>query len=197
LCYLIQVPGAVYTELAAVAAGQYGFITQEEATRLGFKRMTLVRMAERGQLERRSHGVYRVPLIPESALDAYMEATLWPRGAPGVLSHETALALYELSDVDPDKIHITVPKHHRIRRAIPAEYRIHHEDLAPGDIASHEGIATVPPAVAIRQCHTAHLGPALLAQAVDQGERNGRLTRRQADELRREIGVPAGTGVRR
>lgn len=190
-------PGAVYAELAALVTGQYGFITQEEAIQRGFKRMTLVRMAERGQLERRSQGVYRVPLIPESPLDTYMEATLWPRGVAGVLSHETALALYELSDVDPDKIHVTVPKHHRIRRAIPAAYRIHHEDLAPGDIASHEGIATVPPAVAIRQCHATHLAPALLAQAVDQGERNGRLTRRQADELRREIGVPAGVGVRR
>ena len=154
-------------------------------------------MAERGQLERRSQGVYRVPLIPSTPLDAYMEATLWPRGAAGVLSHETALALYELSDVNPDKIHITVPKHHRIRRAIPAEYQIHHEDLATGDVASHEGIATVPPAVAIRQCHATHLGPALLAQAIDQGERNGRLTRRQADDLRRDTGVAAGSGVRR
>jgi predicted transcriptional regulator of viral defense system len=190
-------PGAIYAELAAVAAGQYGFITQEEAARLGFKRMTLVRMAERGQLERRSQGVYRVPLIPESPLDAYMEATLWPRGAPGVLSHETALSLYDLSDVDPERIHITVPKRHRIRRAIPAEYRIHHEDLARSDIASHEGIAVAAPAVAIRQCHATHLGPALLAQAVDHGEQTGRLTRRQADQLRREIGVPAGEGVRR
>jgi predicted transcriptional regulator of viral defense system len=189
-------PGAVYTELAAVAAGQFGFITQEEASQRGFKRMTLVRMAERGQLERRSQGVYRLPLIPDGPLDAYMEATLWPRGAAGVLSHETALALYELSDVNPDKIHITVPKSHRVRRAIPAEYEIHREDLAPGDVASHEGIATVPPTVAIRQCHATHLGPALLAQAIDQGERNGRLTRRQADELRREIGVTAGTGIR-
>ena len=129
-------PGAVYSELAAVAAGQYGFITQKEASQLGFRRMTLVRMAERGQLERRSQGVYRVPLIPSTPLDAYMEATLWPRGAAGVLSHETALALYELSDVNPDKIHITVPKHHRIRRAIPTAYQIHHEDLATGDVAS-------------------------------------------------------------
>jgi predicted transcriptional regulator of viral defense system len=190
-------PGPVYTELAAIAAGQYGFITQDEASQLGIKPMTLVRMAQRGQLERRSQGVYRVPLIPETGLDAYMEATLWPRGAPGVLSHETALGLYELSDVNPDKIHITVPKHHRIRREIPPAYEIHHEDLGPGDVASHEGIATVPPAVAIRQCHEAHLGPALLAQAIDQGERNGRLTRRQADELRSDIGVRAGTGIRR
>jgi predicted transcriptional regulator of viral defense system len=190
-------PGSVYIDLATQAAGQHGFITQDEARRLGFKRMTLVRMAERGQLERRSHGVYRVPIVPEGPLDAYMEATLWPRGADGVLSHETALALYELSDVNPEKIDITVPKRHRIRREVPDAYRIHREDLATGDIASLEGIAIVAPAVAIRQCHAAHLGPALLGQAIDDGERNGRLTRRQADELRREIQVSPGGGGRR
>ena len=58
MCWFVQpCPETVYVDLAAQAAGQYGFITQEEAGRLGFKRMTLVRMAERGQLERRSHGV--------------------------------------------------------------------------------------------------------------------------------------------
>jgi len=126
-----------------------------------------------------------------------MEATLWPRGVDGVLSHETALAPYEPSDVNPDKIDITVPNRHRIRREIPDGYRIHHEDLAAGDIASHDGIAIVAPAVAIRQCHAAHLGPALLAQAIDHGERNGRLIKRHADELRREIQVSPSGGVRR
>ena len=56
---------------------------------LGISPMTLVRMAERGQIERRGTGLYRLPLTPASRLDPYMEATLWPRRALGVLSHET------------------------------------------------------------------------------------------------------------
>ena len=190
-------PGKVYTHLAGVANERYGFVTPDDARDLGISPMNLVRMAERGQIERRGTGLYRFPLTPASSLDAYMEATLWPRGARGFLSHETALELYELSDVHPARIHITVPRGHRIRRQVPPAYRIHHEDLEPGQIGLHEGIAVVTPAHAIRQAHEAHLGPALVGQAIDQGEQNGRLTRRQASELRREMGIRRGDGARR
>jgi predicted transcriptional regulator of viral defense system len=127
-----------------------------------------------------------------------MEAVLWPgRGVRGVLSHATALDLYGLSDVNATKIDLTLPRTYRIRREVPDSYRIHHEDLADDDVASFEGIPIVTPARAIRQAHAAHVGPALVAQAIDHGERDGRLTRREADGLRRELGVTRGTGVRR
>jgi hypothetical protein len=130
-------------------------------------------------------------------LDPYMEATLWPRGALGVLSHETALELYELSDVHPAKIHITLPRSHRVRRGVPSAYTLHHEDLDQADqITQHEGIAIVTPVHAIRQAHKAHLGTALVGQAIDQGEDGGRLTKRQASALRRELGIRRGNGRR-
>jgi predicted transcriptional regulator of viral defense system len=190
-------PGRVYSNLVETANEQYGFITPDDARDREIDPINLVRMAERGQLERRATGLYRFPLTPTSRLDAYMEATLWPRRARGVLSHETALDLYELSDVNPSKIHVTVPRAHRIRRAIPAAYRIHHEDLESGEIALHEGIPIVTPVHAIRQAQRSQLGAALIGQAIDHGERNGRLTRRQAGELRRELGVRRSDGARR
>jgi predicted transcriptional regulator of viral defense system len=191
------VPGSIYAQLAGVANEQHGFVTPDDARQVGINPMNLVRMAERGQIERRATGLYRFPLTPSSSMDSYMEATLWPRGARGVLSHETALGLYGLSDVHPVNIHVTVPHSHRIRRAVPTAYRIHHEDLKPGQITLHEGIAIVTPVHAIRQSYDAHLGVALIGQAVDNGEQAGRLTRRQASELRRELGIPRGNGIRR
>lgn len=190
-------PGAAFNQLADLAADQYGFVSQQDAQQLGIKPMTLVRMSEQGTLERRGHGLYRLRYFPVSPLDSYMEATLWPRGTRGVLSHETALQLYELSDVNPSKIHLTVPREHRIRREIPALYRIHHETLADEDVTFHEGMPIVTPAHAIRQSHAAHLGPALIGQAIDHGVSSGRLTRKQAAQLRREMGVRAGSGMRR
>ena len=191
-------PGAVFTELAEAANEQYGFLTPEDARELDIDPINLVRMFQRGHLERRATGVYRMRLTPASPLDAYMEAALWPgRGMRGVLSHETALDLYALSDVNPARIDITLPRAYRIRRDVPAAYRVHHEDLPEGDVTVFEGIPIVTPARAIRQGHASHLGPALVGQAIDHGERNGRLTRREADELRRELGVKQGTGVRR
>jgi predicted transcriptional regulator of viral defense system len=190
-------PGAAFNQLADVAADQYGFVSQHDARQLGIRPMTLIRMSEHGALERRGHGLYRLRYFPTSPLDSYMEATLWPRGTRGVLSHETALALYEMSDINPTKIHITVPREHRIRREIPALYRIHHETLDDTEITFHEGIPIVTPAHAIRQSHTGHVSPALIGQAIDHGVSNGRLTRKEAARLRREIDVRAGSGMRR
>lgn len=190
-------PGRAYTQLAEVANERYGFVTPGDARGLGINPMALVRMAERGQIERRGTGLYRLPLTPASRLDPYMEATLWPRGAHGVLSHETALELYELSDVHPAKIHITLPRGHRVRRDVPPAYVLHHEDLEPDQITTHEGIAIVTPVHAIRQTHEANLGTALVEQAIDQGADGGRLTKRQTSALRRELGIRRGVGGRR
>jgi predicted transcriptional regulator of viral defense system len=191
-------PGAVFTELAEHANEQYGFLTPEDARELNIDPINLVRMFQRGQLERRATGLYRMRLTPASPLDAYMEAALWPgRGMRGVLSHETALDLCGLSDVNPAQIHLTLPRGYRIRRETPASYRIHYEDLDERDVTSFEGIPIVTAARAILQAHETHVGPALVAQAIDHGERSGRLTRRKADELRRELGVERGGGVRR
>jgi predicted transcriptional regulator of viral defense system len=191
-------PGAVYTELADLANEQYGFLTPDDARERDIDPVNLVRMFQRGHLERRATGVYRMRLVPASSLDAYMEAVLWPgRGVRGVLSHETALDLYGLSDVNPAKIDITLPRSHRIRREVPASYRIHHDELTRDDVTAFEGIPIVTPARAIRQAAATKLGPALIGQAIDHGERDGRLTRREADELRRELDLRRGNGVRR
>ncbi len=47
-----------------------------------------------------------------------MAAALWPKGIQGVLTHDTALDLWDVSDVNPAKTHITVPHGHR-PQAIP------------------------------------------------------------------------------
>jgi predicted transcriptional regulator of viral defense system len=191
-------PGRVFTELAEIAGDNHGYITTDDARALGIAPINLSRMAQRQVLERRATGVYRLPFIPAGRLDPYVEATLWPqRGVKGVLSGETALDLYEMSDVNPSKIHITLPAGYRVRRGAPPAYGLHHEDLDPADVTSFDGIPIVTPAKAVRQAAAAHLGDALVAQAVDHGERNGRLTRKQAAELRSELGVARGEGFRR
>lgn len=180
-------PGAIYNEVFDLGADNYGFVTQEQARELGIPAQRLVVMRSRGLLERRRHGLYRVTALPVTPLDGYMEATLWPVGVQGVLSHETALELHGLSDVNPARIHVTVPRRYRTRRPIPAQYIIHHADLTPADIASHEGIPIVTAARAIRDAHASHLGPALIRQAIDDGERIGKLTESVAAVLREEL----------
>jgi len=192
-------PGRVYSPLLELAADQYGYVSTDDARELGVSPRRLKLLAERGSLARVARGLYRFPpgVVPIAALDQYMEATLLP-GGRGVISHETALAVYELSDVNPVKVHVTVPREYRIRRkALPDVFVFHRADLTEAEMTRHEGIPIVTPERAIRDAHAGHLGPALVGQAIDDGERGGLLTGAQSDALRLEIGVTAGVGMRR
>jgi predicted transcriptional regulator of viral defense system len=182
-----NMPTSAFNRLAEIAADQHGYVTQQDARATGIPATTVARMAERGALVRTSHGVYRVPLIPRGPLDEYMEATLWPHGVRGVLSHETALDLHKLSDVSPAKIHITVPRGHRPQRRTPLLYVVHRADLPGPDVTALEGIPIVTPERAIRDAHAAGLGPALVGQAIDDGERRGIFDRVRAARLRSQM----------
>ncbi|MGI9099127.1 MAG: type IV toxin-antitoxin system AbiEi family antitoxin domain-containing protein [Solirubrobacteraceae bacterium] len=179
-------PGVRYKQLAERAAENYGYLTGEDARQLGVPMGTLNALARRGQLDRVEHGIYRVPLIPPTRLDQYMLATLWP-DRRGLISHESALDLYGISDVNPAKLHVTVPMAYRTHRTIPALYVLHHEDVAEVDRGRVEGIGVVSAAKAIRQAHEQHLRRSLVEQAIDDAEREGWLRRRQAGQLRGEL----------
>jgi predicted transcriptional regulator of viral defense system len=166
-----------------LVADQFGYLTAAQATPAGIERAALSRMVNTGQLTRVSQGVYRLVHFPTSRFDQYIEATLWPIGVQATLSHETALDLYELSDVNPARIHVSIPKRHRIRREVPKTYVIHRQDLSPNEVTVFEGIPITTPRRTILDCHQSHLGPALLRQAIANGRARGVLTQSEAAEL--------------
>ena len=180
-------PGQAYRSIYDMAADQLGYFTAAQARTAGIEPMTVVMMARRGTAERVARGVYRLVHFPLSANALYMEATLWPSGARGVVSHESALALHELSDVNPARVHITVPRDFRVRRAVPAYLAVHHAELGPDEVEVVDGIPVTTPERTIRDCHAAHLGPELVRQAIDDGARTGLLHARTVDALRREL----------
>ncbi len=180
-------PTATYRTIYDLVEDQMGYITAQQAADIAVSRMTLVMMANRGALERVSQGLYRLTSYPVHPLAQYMQATLWPYGQRGVLSHETALSLYEMSDVDPSRIHITVPTAYRIQRRVPGYLTVHHEDLPKADVTMLERIPITTPERAVRDSLNADLGPALIGQAIEDGMRSGRLSETSAAALRVEL----------
>lgn len=180
-------PGSEYEKILDLAADQHGYATTSQARDRNVSSDALRKMASRGVLERVSRGVYRVPTFPPSPYAEYMEASLWPAGVRGVISHQSALALYGLSDVSPAAMHITVPRDFRVRRKIPGHLVVHHAELRDQDVTLFEGIPTTTARRTIEDCHRAHLGSALLRQALEQAEREGYLNRRQTTELSNEV----------
>jgi len=135
-------------------------------------------LAHRGQLERRGRGVYRFPEVPVGEHDEYLEAVLLI-GHGAVVSHESALALLDLCDVNPRRVHVTVPIGERVRRRIDKPVEVHHGPLTAADIGSVDGIPVVTGSRAIRDGLAAGTDSRLLAQAIATGRRQGYLT---ADE---------------
>jgi Transcriptional regulator, AbiEi antitoxin len=186
-------PGAIYRTLFGLAEDQMGYITTAQAAEARIRPMTLVMMARRGTLERVSQGVYRLVDFPGHPLAQYMQATLWPYDQRGILSHETALSLYEMSDADPPRVHLTVPAAYRIQRSVPSYLAIHHGDLPPSDVTTFERMPITTPERAIRDCIVAHIGPAIIRPAIEDGVRSGRFTAATAASLRAELRRATGT----
>jgi predicted transcriptional regulator of viral defense system len=183
-------PGSNYNAIYDTAVEQYGFVTTDDVRELGIDTRRLVDMRKHRHLTRVSSGVYRLNAIPATPYDQYMAAVLWHRGL-GVLSHETALDLYDVSDINPAKIHVTVPTRPRVTREVPPIYVLYRENLPAREITRFEGIPIVTLETAIRQCAQIHVGRHLLRQAIDNGERTGRLRAAQAAALREELDLPA------
>lgn len=175
-------PGAVYEKLFEVATEQYGYVTTDDARDLGVDPHRLVVLASRGDLERISQGLYRFGVIPSTGLDQLMEATLWPRRF-GVISHDTALDLWDLCDVNPAKVHVTVPKSAKVRRAVPTAYRVHARDLDVAEVTRHEGIPVVRVRRAILDGIETNVAPHLIEQAIDNARNRGLLSKAELSDL--------------
>lgn len=171
-------PGRWYTELFELAADQHGYITTDDARDLGGVTQVLIDMHRHGHLDRVAHGLYRFRSFPAGPLDELMQATLWPRKL-GVISHDSGLDLWDLCDVNPAKIHVTVPKAARIRRAASPTYEVHVRDLDAAEVTRFEGIPVVSPAKAILDGMERHLDGRLINQAIDTARRRGLITAEQ------------------
>lgn len=170
-------------ELWDMATVQHGFVTAQQAAQLGVGKGALQMLVQRGTLERAAFGVYRFPRYPVSEHDPYMLAVLWTRAAEACLSHETALDVYGVSDINPNRIHVTVGKDRRLRRSAGEGYVIHYEDLTREQIGWWQEIPTVTVATAITQCISMGTPTYLLRQAIENGHAQGRITTAERVEL--------------
>ena len=170
-------------QLWDIATAQHGYVTAQQAAEAGIGKQALQMLIHRGTLERAAHGVYRFPNYPAGEHDQLALAVLWTRVPEAVLSHETALDCYGISDVNPNRIHLTVGKQRRFRRAGGDDYVVHYEDLAPKQIGWWQEIPTVTPATAIAQCLTYGTPTYLLRQAIERGHAQGHLKATERDEL--------------
>lgn len=180
-------PTATYRALYRLAENQMGYVTTAQAAEIGVQPMALVMMTRRGSLKRVSHGVYRLADFPAHPLAQCMQATLWPHGQVGVLSHETSIWLYEMSKLNGTEVHISVPARLRIQRRIPAYLVVHLADLTTADVTTLKGLPITTPERTVRDCIAAHTTPAIITHALEVGLRSGLLSPTATAALRHEL----------
>lgn len=176
-------------DLWDVAVDQYGYVTTADARRLGIAPVELAKLAARNALANVSHGVYRFPEWPTSANDHLMEAVLWAKDPTAVLSHDTALDVLDLCDINPTTVHINVSGHkYPIRRVDPPPHLvIHYDDLTDAQRAWWEQIPTVTPVTAIEQGIRTRVRSDLLRQAIDTAQRRGMINTATRQRLRHDL----------
>jgi predicted transcriptional regulator of viral defense system len=185
------VPRSRFDELAALAEENDGLVTAEQARASGFTDSVLARLAQRKRIERIARGVYRIPYVSPGQFSQYREAVLWAKANRGpatvALSHETALAVYGISDASPASIHLTVPAGARLRRRKPKGIVIHHGDLATNDVMIHEGLPITTVNKTIADLLDSGGRTDLMKQAVSDARREGYINNAEAARLLRRI----------
>jgi predicted transcriptional regulator of viral defense system len=177
------VPGKVFNDVFEIAREHHGFVRTTDLREAGIDPKRLNDYWRRGLADRLGYGIYRLHMIPPGEWDEFMGAAIWPDGR-GVLSHETALDLHDLCDVNPNHIDVTVPKAYRTHREIPAKYRLHHRNIDAGDVTTINGVPIVTPRRAIVDGIEAGLRLTLIEQAIDTAQRQAMVTTDVAQQLR-------------
>lgn len=174
-----------------LSAVKCGCVTTRDARDSGVDPAQLRLLAARGRLERAGRGVYRVSILPRGEHDDLAAAVAWTLGR-GTISHESALVLHALADVDPSRIHLTVPRDNHPRAAGGELYRLHRRDLNATDITSVDDIPVTTVTRTIKDCLDAGTDPYQLRAAIERTETAGTLRRSPASELRAALDEPAG-----
>ena len=114
-----------HDRLYQIAETQSGHFTAKQALEVGMSRSTLsYHSRPGGRYWRRGPGVYRFRQYPSGQYEHVLEAWLEMHTPDAVVSHVTALEMYDICDVISDKIHITLPRSQRWRTA-PNYVKLH------------------------------------------------------------------------
>ena len=135
--------------LFEIAEQQQGFFTTKQAKTAGFAENTHPYHVQVGNWIREHRGIYRLALFPAAERPDLVLWALWSRNrdeeVEGVYSYQTALTLYDLSDLNPAKLHMTVPTDFRRNSEIPGILMLHYADLPESDVQAAQGFKFTRP----------------------------------------------------
>jgi predicted transcriptional regulator of viral defense system len=159
--------------LYAAALPQTGYVTNQDVRAAGYSSPLLEYHIRAGHLQRVARGVFRVTNFPASDHEDLVIVWLWSK-REGIFSHETALALHDLSDVLPAKQHLTTPKAWEPKRLrVPTTVILHFGDVSKTETSWVGAIPVTTPLRTLMDCANNDTPGEFLEQAVKQGAKRG------------------------
>jgi predicted transcriptional regulator of viral defense system len=167
--------------LEATGYHQHGYFTTSQARERGISSQLLSHYVRQGRFERVRRGLYRLPGFPRPEDDEMREKWMAVGGDKAILSHQSALALLDLSDNIPNAVHLLVGRRHRGMRR-PTGVAIHtRPDEEEVDTVWREGLPLTAPARTLVDV-AGELQPEQLEMALRQALGRGLLTARELEE---------------
>lgn len=172
------------SRLYDIAEGQAGYFTAAQAREAGYSHAAQHYHEKAGNWEREGHGIYRLDRFPHMPGAEYVRLMLWSSDRAGnvqaVVSHETALQAYELSDVMPGKIHLTVPK--GFRKRTPTGVQLYYQHLPAEGVTERDGYRITTPLRTLLDVAAAGISPEHLGAAAQGALEQGLVMRRELTE---------------
>jgi predicted transcriptional regulator of viral defense system len=174
---------------------QQGYFTAKQAAEAGYQLGSQAHHVKSGNWARVERGIYRLVRFPQSDEEQLVIYSLWSRNrtgeTKGVYSHQTALSIHELSDVNPTKLHMTVPATFRRRAKPPKILVLHRANLPEKDVEQRQGFAVTRPLRTIADlAATESVSQDIVEQALSEGRQRGLITFREETELHLQGKLP-------
>lgn len=184
ICAQFEIMKDKRDRLFEIAEAQQGYFTAGQAMACGYPTSSHIYHLKVNTWQREYRGIYRLTHFPVSAEGEYVVWALWSRnrqGVPqGVFSHQTALSLYELSDLMPARLHMTVPPGFRRSAPIPKVLTLYRSPLTNNEIEERQGFRVTRPIRAIADLMVASsISPDHLQVALQEGLKRGLITRKE------------------
>lgn len=182
----------LHRRLFRSASSQGGYFTAAQAREIGYSYQAQAYHVRVGNWTRVDRGLFRLTPWSSDVHDDLIRWTLWSRGQ-AVISHETALAVQEVGELESPRVHLTVPRDFSKRD--PAVV-LHRTALAEEDVVQRTGFkVTTTTRSIIDVARTADEDQ--LARAIQDGRERGLFTLRQLRERAEATDLKAALRVER
>lgn len=179
--------------LFALASGQGGYFTAAQAQSTGYSYQAQAHHVAAGNWLRIDRGIFRLAeWIPE-VHDDLVRWTLWS-GGRAIVSHESALAVHGVGELESPRVHLTVPPGFRMRDDAVS---LHLSDVPEPDVEERNGFRVTTILRSLIDVAADSADDDQLGRAIAQARESGRFTLRQLRERAEALDVRAALHIER